>query len=242
SGVPPNAVLARAVVLARDLLAAADALPAASPVPGAVRAAPAAPAPVRSADGGALTLAAFGASLGAFTGLGVHLATGADDPRILYPMIATGAGVGLGGALLVAGEWEVPDADAWLVVAGGTWPTAAAHLIYEGRFAERRGGGDGERWTFGLVGTTAGLGLTTMALALRRPTDGDAVLVHSGAVYGAALGGLAEYAARGAIDELPEAGLGYGAAIGWLAAGTASLQVDLEPADVLAVDLGAALG
>jgi hypothetical protein len=181
-------------------------------------------------------------ALGGFTGLGVYLATGADDPRILYPLLATGAGVGLGGALLVAGEWDVTGADAWFVIAGGLWPTAAGHLIYEGRFAEERSGRRDDRWSFGLVGTTAGLSLTALAVALRRPTDGDAALVHSGAAYGSAIGGLAEFALDGDIRGVPEAGLGYGAAIGWLAAGTLSLHVDLLPADVLALDLGAALG
>lgn len=247
SDVAAGALLARSVVLARDLLAAADSLPR-SPAPAVVAAPPAAlPEPSTTADDeasdGTLALALGGASLGAFTGLGVHLATGADDPRILYPMLAVGAGVGLGGALLIAGEWQVTDADAWMVIAGGVWPTAAAHLIYEGRFAEQRDDeADEERWTYGLVGTTAGLGLTTLSLALRRPTAGDAALVHSGAAYGAALGGLVEYGVDGAIDGIPEAGLGYGAAIGWLAAGTVSIHVDVAPGDVLAVDLGAALG
>ena len=247
SDVAVGALLARSVVLARDLLTAADSLPR-SPTSAALVEPPVAapePSPPAGDDAGdgTLALALGGASLGAFTGLGVHLATGADDPRILYPLLAVGAGVGLGGALLIAGEWEVTDADAWMVIAGGVWPTAAAHLIYEGRFAERRGDeADEERWTYGLVGTTAGLGLTTLSLALRRPTAGDAALVHSGAAYGAALGGLVEYGVDGAIDGIPEAGLGYGAAIGWLAAGTVSIHVDVDPGDVLAVDLGAALG
>ncbi len=244
-GVEARSVLARSVVLARDVLFAAAALPGAAPP--ALREAPSTPQVVdEEPDGGGdgtLPLAVGGATIGTFTGLGVYLATGADDSRILYPMLATGAGVGLGGALLVAGEWEVTSADAWFVIAGGTWPTAAGHLIYEGRFAARRSRvADQERWSYGLIGTTAGLGLTTLALALRRPTDGDAALVHSGAAYGAVLGGLTEYGVRGVIGGIPEAGLGYGAAIGWLAAGTLSLSVDLQPGDVLALDLGAALG
>jgi hypothetical protein len=103
-------------------------------------------------------------------------------------------------------------------------------------------GPDEERWSFGLVGTTTGLGLTTLALALRRPTPGDAALVHSGAAYGSAIGGLVEYGVDGEIGGIPAAGLGYGAAIGWLAAGTTSLHVDPSPGQVLALDLGAALG
>lgn len=244
--VEARAVLARSVVLARDVLGAAAALPtgaAVGPRPAAAASPLDAPAPPPRDDDGTLPFAVGGATIGTFTGLGVYLATGADDSRILYPMLATGAGVGLGGALLVAGEWDVTDADAWFVIAGGTWPTAAAHLIYEGRFADSRGSSaDQERWSYGLVGTTAGLGLTTLAIALRRPTDGDAALVHSGAAYGAAMGGLAEYGVRGVIGGVPEAGLGYGAAIGWLAAGTLSLSIDIEPGDVLALDLGATLG
>ena len=36
--------------------------------------------------------------------------------------------------------------------------------------------------------------------------------------------------------------MGYGAAVGWLAAGTLALSIDLEPREVLALDLGVALG
>lgn len=244
--VEPSELAARAVVMARDLLAAARAMPSSRRSEVLARPSPAPPtveAPRADAASGTLPLAVGSTALGGFTGLGVYLATGADDPRILYPILATGAGIGLGGSLLVSGEWDVTSSDAWFVIAGGLWPTAAGHLIYEGRFADRGDGSDDrDRWTFGLVGTTAGLGLTTLAVALRRPTEGDAALVHSGAAYGSALGGLAEYAARGDIRGVPAAGLGYGAAVGWLAAGTLSLQVDVAPADVLALDLGASLG
>ncbi len=250
------ALQAQAVVFLRDLVEAASAAGrrAMRPVdaPGARRAPDPSPSalgstlpasPTSPRSDGSTVLAIGSTVLGGFTGLGVYSATGAEDPRILYPTLAAGAAIGLGGSLLVAGEWDVTSADAWFLLAGGLWPTAAGHFIYEGRFAGRHASrAEQERWSFGLVGTTTGLGLSALALSLQRPTEGDAALVHSGAAYGVALGALAEIAITGELDQIPEAGMGYGAAVGWLAAGTLSLSIDLGPRDVLALDLGIALG
>jgi hypothetical protein len=243
------ALQAQGVLFLRDLIEAGAIAPdarALRPEPGVVPtlpAAPVAPSPSAPPSDGTTVLAIGSTILGGFTGLGVYSATGAEDPRILYPTLAAGAAIGLGGSLLVAGEWDVTSADAWFLLAGGLWPTAAGHLLYEGRFAERHPSrADQERWTFGLVGTTTGLGLSALAISLRRPTEGDAALVHSGAAYGTLLGALTEIGVTGDLDALPEAGMGYGAAAGWLAAGTLSLSTNLAPRDVLALDLGIALG
>lgn len=248
--VEDSALQAQAVVFLRDLVEAASVPEGVRPRPDpaaqrtprpSLGESPASPTAPRS-DG--TTVLAIGSTvLGGFTGLGVYSATGAEDPRILYPTLAAGAAIGLGGSLLVAGEWEVTSADAWFLLAGGLWPTAGAHLIYEGRFAEGRPSrARNERWSFGLVGTTTGLGLSALALSLRRPTEGDAALVHSGAAYGVALGALTEVAVTGDLDAVPEAGMGYGAAFGWLAAGTLSLSTNFTTQEVLALDLGVGLG
>jgi len=245
-----SSLQAQGVVFLRDLVEAASVAPSAallrpSPIDGPASPSPdpTVSSPTAPRSGGSTILAVGSTVLGGFTGLGVYSATGADDPRILFPTLAAGAAIGLGGSLLVAGEWDVTSADAWFLLAGGLWPTAAGHFIYEGRFAERYPSRAGqERWSFGLVGTTMGLSLSAFAIALERPTDGDAAFVHSGAAYGAALGALTEIGVNGDLDDLPEAGMGYGAAVGWLAAGTLALSIDLEPREVLALDLGVALG
>jgi hypothetical protein len=156
-----------------------------------------------------------------------------------------GAGVGLGASLLVADEWDVGAGDAWFLSSGGVWPTAAAHLIYEGRFGGASGhaGPEGDRWAFGLVGGTAGLTLATLSLSLGDMEGGGAVLAHSGGALGLGVGALAEWFARGSTRDTPFAGMGYGVAFGWLAAaGAATTRVHLSPLRVLSTDLGALLG
>ncbi len=178
-------------------------------------------------------------------GFSIERAGGSDDPRLLYPLLAVGAGVGLGASLLIAGEWDVGVGDAWFLSSGALWPTAASHLLYEGRFGGASGhpGPEGDRWAFGLVGGTVGLGLSTLSLALGDMPGGGAVLAHSGGAIGLGLGGLTEWFVRGDTRAFPFAGMGYGAALGWLAAaGVATTRVQLSSARVLSVDLGAVLG
>jgi hypothetical protein len=236
----------RAAVMLRDLIAElAGGPPAARPdlgAPGAAAlgASGAPAAPVRSVGRGVL---AVNATLyGGLVGYSVQRSSGSEDPRLLYPLLAVGAGIGLGGSLIIAEEWDVGVGDAWFLAAGAFWPTLAGHLIYEGRFAARAGGGDGERWAFGLVGGTTGITLATLGLALRPMGDGGAVLAHSGGGIGLVLGGLGEIAATGDIDLTPSAGMGYGAALGWLAAAAVATQTRVPSSRVLALDLGAVLG
>jgi hypothetical protein len=179
---------------------------------------------------------------GGLVGFSIQKSSGSDDPRLLYPLLAVGAGIGLGGSIILAEEWDLSVGDAWFLSAGAWWPTLAGHLIYEGRFAERAGEEDQERWAFGLVGGTTGLTLATLGLTLGRMSDGGAVMAHSGGGLGLVLGGLAEIAATGDIEATPFAGMGYGAALGWLATAAAATQARVSPSRVLAVDLGALLG
>jgi hypothetical protein len=234
----------RAVVMLRDVVTDAGAV-----------AKPAAPSPKAAAVQGQMAtaarsegraiLAANATVFGGLLGFSVERASGSSDPRLLYPLLAVGAGVGLGASLLIADEWDVGTGDAWFLSSGGIWPTAAAHLIYEGRFGNASGhpGPEGDRWAFGLVGGSLGLTLSTLSLALGDMESGGALLAHSGGAFGLALGGLTEWFVRGTTNEAPFAGMGYGAAFGWLAAaGVATTRVHVAPLRVLSMDLGAVLG
>lgn len=237
----------RAVVMLRDLVN--DAGLADRPRSPAAAAPPAAAPPqmaVAARSDGRVVLAVNATVFGGMMGFSVERASGSNDPRLLYPLLAVGAGVGLGASLLIAGEWDVGTGDAWFLSSGGVWPTAAAHLLYEGRFGDASGhpGPEGDRWAFGLVGGTVGITLSTLSLAAFGDMgSGGAVLAHSGGAIGLALGGLSEWFVRGDARTVPFAGMGYGAALGWLAAaGAATTRVRLAPVRVLSIDLGAVLG
>lgn len=233
----------RAVVMLRDLVAqaTADVDVVRTPVPPHGATGRLATAPPSD---GRLTLAVNATLFGGLVGYSIQRSSGSDDPRLLYPLLALGAGVGLGGSMLVAEEWNVGVADAWYLSAGSWWPSAAGILIYEGRFAEYRSEDQAseERWTYGLVGGTTGVGLAALGLTLGKMSDGGAVLSHSGGGLGMVLGGLTELGVEGDLDFVPEAGMGYGAALGWASASTIALHVRPTPSRILIMDLGAVLG
>ncbi|WP_437568088.1 hypothetical protein [Sorangium sp. So ce542] len=239
-------VAVRAAVMLRDLVAELDgAAAAASPPPGeeapcAERCRGRLATPARSL--GKATLAANATVYGGLVGFSIQRSSGSDDPRLLYPLLAVGAGIGLGGAIIIAEEWDVGVADAWYLGSGTWWPTIAGHLIYQGRFAEHAEDPSEERWAAGLIGGTAGITLAAMGLSLGRMSDGGALLAQSGGGLGLMLGGLVEWAARGDVQRTPIAGMGYGAALGWLAAAAAATQLDVTASEVLTVDVGALLG
>jgi len=241
---PRDDLSVRSVVMLRDIVLDAGLSPRPSPD---LKALPLPPGEVaaRARSEGRAVLAANATVFGGMLGFSVERASGSDDPRLLYPLLAVGAGVGLGASLLIADEWDVGTGDAWFLSSGGVWPTAAAHLIYEGRFgaASGHGGHEGDRWTFGLVGGTAGLTFATLSLALGDMESGGAVLAHSGGALGLGVGALSEWFVRGSTRGVPFAGMGYGAALGWLAAaGVATTRIHLSPARVLSIDLGVVLG
>jgi hypothetical protein len=196
--------------------------------------------PARSA--GRATLAVNATLYGGLVGYSIQRSSSSDDPRLLYPLLAVGAGIGLGGSIIIAEEWDVGLGDAWFLASGAWWPTLAGHLIYEGRFAPTAGEADEERWTFGLVGGATGITMATLGLTLRGMSDGGAMMAHSGGGLGLVLGGLTEVFATGDIETTPFAGMGYGAAFGWLAAASVATQTRPQPSRVLAIDLGALLG
>jgi hypothetical protein len=210
--VPRDDLALRAVVLLRDLVSR----------PAPIAAPPPAPAPEEKLAG-RVTLMVNGAALGGLAGASIQLASGSSDPRLLYPLMIAGAGVGLGAAYLASGEWYVGTGDAWFFASGAYWPTAAAHLVFQGRFAATRA--DSDRWAFGLVGSGLGVTLATLGLTQHHMTDGGALLAHSGGAAGMLIGALVEMGARRSAAEVPFTGMGYGAAIGWLAAATVAVNV-----------------
>jgi hypothetical protein len=226
----------QAVILLRDLVRrhgrAAARPPAAAPKP-AARSSP-------LTSPGRITLIASGTFFGGFVGYSIQRASGSDDPRLLYPLLAVGAGVGFGASLVAAGEWDVKMGDAWYWSAGVMWPSAAGHLLFQGRFAGKWR--DNDRWVFGLLGGTAGATLASLGLVLRSMDAGNAIIAHSGGGLGLAFGALVEMAARGDTKHTPFAGMGYGAGLGWLAAAAVATQVHASPLRVLAVDLGIVAG
>jgi hypothetical protein len=237
--VSPAELEVRAAVMLRDLLRGAE--------PGGARPSPPSErpraqdlaTPARSAGRPAL---AVGATLfGGFFGYSVLRSSGSDDPRLLYPLLAVGAGIGLGGSLIIADEWDVGAGDAGFIVSGALWPSVAGHLLYEGRFAKYADRTD-ERWTFGLVGGTMGITLVGLGLVNGGMSESGAVLSHSGGGLGLVFGGLTELFVRGEVDATPSSGMGYGAAAGWLAASAAATQLHLSAGQILAADLGAVLG
>ena len=187
---------------------------------------------------GKAVLAINGALFGAYVAYSVQRASGSDDPRVLYPLLALGTGVGIGGALLVSDEWDIGTGDAWFLSAGAWWGAGAGVLIANGRHVQPLG----DRYAWGVGSGLTGLGLATLALSRGKMDEGDAVLAHSGGALGMFLGGLTELAYRGSIDNTPYTGAGYGSAIGLLAAGTLATQVTASPSRLMLVDLGVGLG
>jgi hypothetical protein len=193
--------------------------------------------PLRSQ--GRAVLAVNAGLFGAFTAYGMQRASGSDDPRVLYPLLALGTGIGVGGALLVADEWDVTTGDAFYLAAGGWWGAASGLLIAAGRSVQPLD----DRYAWGVGGGLAGVSLATFALTRSRMDEGGAMLAHSGGALGLLLGAAAEQIYRGkTTDGTPYTGMGYGAAAGVLAAGALATRVTVSPSRVLLVDLGAGGG
>ncbi len=227
----------RGVVMLRDLVTARSELPARRSEP---RQAPEGTLTYPATSAGRTSLAVNATLFGGLLGYSIQRASGSQDPRLLYPLLAVGAGGGLVTSILVAEEWDVGVGAAWFLASGAWWPTLAGHMIHAGRFGGS--GREGEQWTAGLVAGTTGLSLATLGLALRGMSEGGALLAHSGGGFGLVLGGMTEALVRGNVDQFPIAGMGYGAGLGWL--GAAALAVHWRPSTnrVVAMDLGALLG
>jgi len=186
---------------------------------------------------GRAVLAANAALFGAFMAFSVQRASGSEDPRLLYPLLTLGTGVGLGSALLVAEEFNVTTGDAWTIAGGAWWGTAAGILIANGRRVPLT-----DRYAWGVGGGIVGLGLATFSLTRHKADEADAVLVNSGAGLGLGIGAMADFFYRGDLEKTPHTGAGYGAAVGLVAGGTIATFTQVPASRMMLIDLGAGLG
>jgi hypothetical protein len=235
----PRELELRAMVMMRDLVLAgrgAGTTDVERPAvqPGEARVAEPARSPGRA------VLALNSAAFGGYVGFSIQGSSDTNDPRLTYPLIALGTGVGLGGSMIIADEWDVGLGDAWYLSAGAWWPTAAGFLLADGYDVER---GD-DRHLYGLLGATAGITLATVSLTFKGMSEGGALLAHSGGAFGMLLGGLAELAIEEDDTDVqtPTRGMGYGTGAGVIVAGALATQVSVTPSRVLLIDLGASLG
>jgi len=193
--------------------------------------------PAAPPSSGRAVLALNSAALGGYFGFTMQRVSSSRDTRLVYPLVALGAGLGLGGSLLIADEWDVGYGDAWYLAAGAWWPAGAGLLLADGY-----GVGSQYRFTYSLVAAMGGAGLATVGIAGRGMTEGDAVLAHSGGAFGALFGAMVEMGYRGKTGGSHALGLGWGAASGVLALGTVATQADLSASRVLLLDLSTSLG
>ncbi len=192
--------------------------------------------PLRSQ--GRAVLAVGSGVFGGFTAFALQRASGSDDPRVLYPLLALGTGIGIGGALLAADEWDVTLGDAWFLAAGGAWAAASGFLIAAGQDVQPFD----DRYAWGVGGGLAGIALATFALTRTTMDEGEATLAHSGGALGLLVGGASEFLRNGSTASTPYNGMGYGSAVGLVAAGVLATQVHVSPSRVLLVDVGAGGG
>ena len=228
----------RAVVMLRDVVSRRGAY---STEP--ARATPLEPRPsfaVPARSQGRAILAFNSALFGGFVGYAVQRGSGSDDPRLLFPLMALGTGLGLGASAIVSEEWDIGIGDAWYLSAGAWWPAISGLFIAK----SRRDVDPPSEYGYALVGSLAGLGLATTSLAIGGPmSEGGALMTHSGAAFGLVLGGMTELAIRdNGSGKTPYRGLGIGTGAGVLIAGAAARWVTVEPSRVLIIDLGAGIG
>ncbi len=187
---------------------------------------------------GRAVLALNAAVVGGYVGFSLQHASGSDDARLTYPLVALGTGIGLGASMLVADEWDITLGDAWFLSAGAWWPIASGVLLAKSYKKEH----EEDRYVYGLVAASAGVTLGAAALSIKPMSEGGAVLTHSGGAVGTLIGGLTEMTYRGSTKTTPDRGIGYGAGIGVLAAGALATQVKVTSSRMLLIDLAASLG
>ncbi|MBK7579075.1 MAG: hypothetical protein IPI67_02615 [Myxococcales bacterium] len=236
---PPREVAVRALVMTRDVVQAGRGTPE---DPHAREGGPEAPPPSKlimpARSAGRAVLALNSAAFGGYVGLSLQRASGSSDERLTYPLIALGTGIGLGGSMIVADEWDVGLGDAWFLSAGAWWPLASGYLLADGYGVSP----DDDRFVYGLVGAASGMTLATVALTFKGMGEGGATLAHSGGALGLTFGGMAQLAFEGRTDKTPTRGMGYGAGAGVLVAGALATQLQVASSRVLLIDLGVVLG
>jgi hypothetical protein len=235
--VPADSVGVRGLVMLRDLLspsAAAQAAVEQEREEAAKGSAQGIMHPPRSQ--GRAVLAVSSALFGGFTAYSLQRSSGSDDPRVLYPLLALGTGIGIGAALLVTDEWNITTGDAWFLSAGGFWGATSAFLLVAGNNLQPFD----DRYAWGVGGGLIGASLATFALTRATMDDGDAMLAHSGGLLGLLFGGTVQLLHDGKTpaEATPYQGMGYGAAAGLLAAGVLATRVTTSPSRVLLIDVG----
>lgn len=185
---------------------------------------------------GRAVLAVNSALFGGFAAFSLQRSSGSDDPRVLYPLLALGAGIGIGASLLVTDEWNITTGDAWFLSAGSWWGATSAFLLAAGGKLQPFD----DRYAWGVGGGLIGAALATFAITRSTMDDGDAMLAHSGATLGLLIGGATELLKDGKTpaEATPYRGMGYGTAAGLIAAGALATQVTTSPSRVLLIDVG----
>ncbi len=208
---------------------------------------PASSGPVPAAAGvlapahtsGRMVLAVHGAAFGAFTGYAVERSSGSGDSRLLFPLLALGASVGAGAAILSSDEWNLPSDHAWALgtslIAGTASGYALGRQYNDGNTAHRP-------LAYGVAGGLAGaaVGITVLTQSSR---PNVAPVLGSGAFLGALTGGLAARLVDGRLSGPSARGVGEGLAVGLVGAGV--LAIVATTADLTRLgnlDLGAGLG
>jgi hypothetical protein len=232
-------VTVRGLVLLRGLLSSANTTTE-KPCPIVAPTTPPPAATPRSP--GRAILAVNGALFGGFLAFSLQQAAlsegSASDPRVLYPLLLLGAGVGLGGTLLAAGEWNVGIGDAWYLAGGAWWGAASGFFFASATDVQPLN----QRYLFGAAGGVLGAGLATVALTRGPIDDGGAWFTHSGAAVGFALGGATEAFIKGTLERPPPMGQAIGIATGLVSAGLLARLFTIPTNRVLVTDLGLALG
>src|SRR6478609_4391383 len=224
----------RANVMMRDVVHSAHPAPERGPAP---------LAPERTIESetprsqGRAVLALNAAVVGGYVGFSLQRASGSEDPRLTYPLVALGTGIGLGASMLIADEWDITLGDAWFLSAGTWWPIASGVLVAKSYHVH-----DENLYVYGLVAASAGVSLAAAAISVKPMSEGGALLAHSGGAVGTLLGGLTEMAVHGSTSFTPERGMGYGAGLGVLSAGALATQVNVTSSRMLLIDLAASLG
>lgn len=237
---PKDDLAVRAVVMLRDVIQDAGLIARPTPEASPAKAPPGQMAVATRSEGRAV-LAANATVFGGMLGFSVERASGSDDPRLLYPLLAVGAGVGLGASLLVAEEWDISAPMAWQV-AGGTWWGVGSGLFLASGFNVAP---LNDRFFWAIAGGGIGVTAATIGLVRRRVDDGGMLLTQSSAALGTFVGGLIEILAVGPRDPIERPtplGWGFGSSIGFGTGAFFATFLKVAPSRVLLVDLGLALG
>ena len=226
----------RAVVMLRDLLWAGQGT-SDEPCETSVRA-PIISEPREKHSQGRAILAVHAAVFGGYVGYSLQKASGNDEDRLIYPLMALGTGVGLGGSLIIAEEWDIGLGDAWYMSAGAVWPTFGGLMLARGRDVKP----ESDRYAWGIGGGLAGITLASVSLSFAGMAEGGAAVAPSGGVICTGLGAGTEMAIRANTDVTPYEGLGYGALGGVLLGGVLSRGIEESPSRIMMIDVGVGLG